>query len=173
MLVKKLFLPYTAPHITKAKRGTLEIVCLLNKSFNFLLPKNDRIPKWILEKTETFWSFFAGYTDAEGSFFIKKPGKKKHVASAGYEIQTQQKNIINQLWKGLRKNEIICHTPKISIPAGIRPNGSKNNRDMWCINVDRKSSLWKFINYIEPYLKHQNKLKKVNEIKRNLALRGV
>jgi predicted DNA-binding protein YlxM (UPF0122 family) len=44
-LIRKLFSPYTTPHIWKAMRGTDEIVCLVNRSFDFLLPKEDKIPK--------------------------------------------------------------------------------------------------------------------------------
>lgn len=35
-------------YVAKAKRGTFEIVAHLNKTFSFLLPKQDNIETWIL-----------------------------------------------------------------------------------------------------------------------------
>jgi len=70
ILIKNLFSPYTTPHVWKAKRGTFEIVALLNKSFDFLLPKNDNVESWILKKPKYFLAFFAGYADAEGCFYF-------------------------------------------------------------------------------------------------------
>lgn len=173
-LIKELFSRYTTPHIWKAKRGTYEIVCLVNRSFDFLLSKGDKIPDWILNDSKTFWAFFAGYADAEGCFYFKKERGNKKIPSAGFEIQTQQREIINELWKGTQNYEIVTPRPKVSRKAGtIDKRGVINNKNMWRLSINRKKSLNKFIKLIEPYLKHKNKIKKVSEIKENLALRGV
>lgn len=173
-LIKGLFAPYTTPHTWKAKRGTTEIVCLVNKSFDFLLPKEDKIPQWILNKKDTFWSFFAGYTDAEGCFYLRKPAKNRKVWGSGFEIQSQQKGIITSLWKSMPLNKIISPSPRISRKAGsIDKRGIKNNKDMWRFSINRKESLNNFIDFIYPYLKHQEKIKTIAKIKNNLKLRGV
>lgn len=158
VLIRNLFSPYTTPYIQKAKRGTYEIVALLNKSFGFLLPKKDEIERWILKRPQYFWAFFAGYADAEGSFYLKKStrGKKRPVAM--FEIQTQDKQIIHQLWNGLNKFGIISPEPKISRPGGtIDKRGKKNNRDMWRIEVGQKVSIWKMLNVLKPLIKHKGK----------------
>ena len=73
----------------------------------------------------------------------------------------------------MKKYEVITTAPKISKKAGyIRPGGNKNNKDMWRIQVARKDSLWKLVNLIESNMKHENKLKRVNEIKENIILRN-
>src|SRR5258708_1185082 len=172
-LIKDLFIQYTTPYITKAKRGTIEIVCLVNNSFEFLLPKEDVIPEWIQKNKEHFFSFFAGYSDAEGSFYIKKPGKKGKTISSSFQIQTQQKNIILSIWKNLEKYKIKCPYPLISRKAGaIQNNGVINNKDMWRIEIARKKSLWSLLNIFEPYLKHGEKVKKVKEIRKNIIYRN-
>lgn len=172
-LIKNLFIPYTTPTISKAKRGTTEIVCLVNKSFDFLLPKKVKLPKWVLVNKKRYWSFFAGYADAEGSFFLKKPSKGRKIWSSGFEVQSQQKGIIKNLWKNIPTNKIISQTPKVSRKAGsIDKRGIINNKDMWRININRKESLRNFISYIEPYLKHREKLNMIIKIKDNLKSRG-
>ena len=171
-LIKRLFTPYTTPYITKAKRGTYEIVCLVNRSFDFLLSKEDKIPLWITRNKKHFFSFLAGYSDAEGSFYIHK--RKNKVSFGVWEIQTQQKNIINQIWKNLQKYEVESPLPSISKNVGyIAPSGSKNNKDIWKITVARKYSLWKLINSLSIYIKHHNKIKDIRRVRDNLEFRGV
>lgn len=172
-LIKNLFSTYTSPYITKAKRGTFEIVCLVNRSFDFLLPKEDKLPEWVLKSQKYFLSFFAGYTDAEGCFFLKRPRKYRGVWGSGFEIQSQQEGIIKELWKGINIYNISSPTPKIARRGGsIDKRGVINNKDMWRFDINKKASLRRFIGLIEPYLKHENKLKTVAKIKKNLELRG-
>ena len=172
-LIRNLFKPYTTPHVWKAKRGTTEIACLVNRSFDFLLPKEDKISPWILTNDKAFWAFFAGYADAEGCFYIHKASKGKFDTSR-FEIETQQKEIINGLWKGIQTYKIFTPIPRISRMAGsIDKRGVINNKDTWKLNINRKSSLNEFIRLIEPYIKHANKIKKIGGIKENLVLRGV
>ena len=172
-LIRNLFKPYTTPHVWKAKRGTTEIACLVNRSFDFLLPKEDKISPWILSNNKAFWAFFAGYADAEGCFYIHKASKGKFDTSR-FEIETQQKEIINGLWKGIQTYKIFTPIPRISHMAGsIDKRGVINNKDTWKLNINRKSSLNEFIRLIEPYIKHANKIKKIGGIKENLVLRGV
>lgn len=178
LLIKKLFSNYTTPKTRKYldyryKIPKTEVVCLLNKSFDFLVPKEDKIPCWILRNKKLFFSFFAGYSDAEGCFYFKKPGKLGKTPIASFEVQAQDKKIILGLWKNLQKYEIVSPYPKISRKAGsIDSRGMKNNKDMWRIEVYRKDSLWRLIHFLKPYLKHKNKVRRVKEIKENLILRN-
>lgn len=177
-LIRKLFSDYTTPKTRKSldkryKIPKTDIVCLLNKSFSFLVSKEDKIPNWALKDKLLFFSFFAGYADAEGCFYFKKPGKLGKTKIASFEIQTQQKNIIWQLWKNMLKHGVIAPSPKVSVKAGYkRPNGNKNNKDMWRFEVCRKDSLWRLIHFLSPYIKHANKIKRIKEIKENIALRN-
>lgn len=177
-LIKVLFSKYTTPRTTTFldKRfgiPKIDIVCLVNKSFDFLLPKKDKAPSWILKNSEAFWAFSAGYADAEGCFYLKKPKKNSRTWTSGFEIQTQQKRIIYELWKGIQKFEIHAPTPKVSVKAGhINNRGNKNNKDMWRFTVSRKDSLWRLIHFFQPYIKHASKTKKIREIEKNIVLRN-
>ena len=172
-LIRRLFYHYTTPHVWLAKRGTYEIVCLVNSSFNFLLTKEDKIPVWILEDRETFFSFLAGYFDAEGCFHLKKPKKTGRIFSGGLEIQTQQKQIILGLWKGLLNYTITFPQPTISKKTGhVDSRGVKNNKDVWRLTTYKKESVWKLVQVLKPYLKHQEKLNKIKGIEKNLISRN-
>jgi len=173
-LIKNLFAPYTTPYVTKAKRGTYEIVCLVNRSFNFLLPKEDKIPKWIENNKKYFFSFLAGYSDAEGSFYFKKPRKGGKIWTSGFEIQTQDKNIISDSASLLKKYSIVTNGPSISRCAGkIDKRGVINNKDIWRFGITKKESLWKFIHFLKLYLKHPNKVKKLYQFKENIKERNI
>lgn len=177
-LIRSLFSKYTTPKTTayierKFKIPATNIVCHVNRSFDFLLPKEDRIPSWIFNKSETFLSFFAGYADAEGCFFLKKPKKCRGTWTSGFEIGTQQKRIIYELWRGLRRFDIYSPAPKISVHAGhISNQGSKNNKDVWHFTISRKSSVWKLLCLLRPYIKHQNKIRKIKELEANIISRN-
>ena len=165
-LFKDLFKSYGYANISKAKRGTLEMVVLLNKSFNFLLPKNDLIEEWILKKEEYFLSFLAGYADAEGSYYLRKPRYKMTRSGWGvFEIQTYDKNIIYTLFKHLIDLGIEC-------TFSINDRRVRYKKDMCRLTIVKKQSLWNFIKLLEPYHRHRNKLKKLEEVKNNLILRN-
>ncbi len=172
-LIRDLFSRYTTPHSWLAKRGTMEITCMLNRSFDFLLSKKDEIPPWVVRNKEVFFSFFAGYTDAEGCFHLKKPKKTGKTRSAVLEIQTQQKNIIMGLWFGLKKFGIYAQKPIISELAGhIDSHGVRNNKSMWRLTVSRKRPLWVLLNYLESYIKHREKVLALQKLKENIVMRN-
>lgn len=172
-LIRKLFFPYTTVRATKGKRGDWDIVALVNNSFTFLIPKHKKIPGWILRNPQAFFAFFAGYIDAEGYFYFGKSKTPSGVRSAIFGIQTQDKYIIHQIWRQLQDFSITASGPIISRSAGtIDKRGIKNNKDMWHIGIARKESLWKLIHFIWPHLKHYSKLKRLEEVKKNLILRN-
>lgn len=172
-LIKKLFTPYTTVRATKGKRGDWDIVAFVSRSFDFLLPKHMQIPKWILKNSNNFFAFFAGYIDAEGYFYFKKPKRNGGISTATFGVQTQDKKIICKLAKKLNDFSIQVYGPRISEPAGhIDKRGVRNNKDVWCFNVIQKQSLWKLIHHLEPYLKHADKIRRLKEVKENLILRN-
>lgn len=172
-LIRQLFSPYTTVRATKGKRGDWDIVASVNKSFDFLIPKHKNIPRWIPENPNTFFAFLAGYIDAEGYFYFKKPKRNGKISTATFGIQTQDKGIICKLAKKLNDFSIQVYGPMISEPAGhIDKRGVRNNKDVWCFNVIQKQSLWKLIHHLEPYLKHADKIRRLKEVKENLILRN-
>lgn len=174
ILIKNLFSPYTTAHIWKAKRGTLEIVVLLNKSFNFLLPKKDCIESWILKRNKYFWAFFAGYTDAEGCLHINI-NKNKGIKFAVFSLSSYDKQILSQIWNNLKKLNIFSPPPFLKAPKGTPCSSNRkyfSNGDAWCLVVAKKDSLWKLIHFWEKYSRHREKKKAINKAKNNLILRN-
>lgn len=172
-LMLDLFKKYCHVHISKAKRGTYEIVALLNESFDFLLPKKDIIEPWILRKKEYFWAFIAGYSDAEGSYYLRKPNSTIGKIEWGiFEIQTYDKNILLSIFNKLKKFDIKASF-NMSRRAGYTDKrGIKTNKDCWRITIHQKQSLWNFIKLIQTYHKHKNKLRDLQKVKNNLLLRN-
>jgi predicted DNA-binding protein YlxM (UPF0122 family) len=174
-LIKSLFNKYTKVNINRKRfiKGQLitDIRCLLNKSFDFLLPKQDKIEPWILAEKKLFFAFLAGYVDAEGHIFVRLQQKSK-TPIAGFQVQSYDKGILNQTWLKLNKLKIQCPRPRISKPKGyISQNGYANKKAMWRLTVNRKAALFLLINSIEPYVKHNKRKKAIRRAKINLIHR--
>lgn len=176
-LIKQLFSKYSRPKVTKYldrkfRIPKWDIVFLVNRSFDFLISKDDEIPQWIQKNKQLFFSFLAGYSDAEGSFLIRKGKPKNKIGFGVYEIGSQQKNIIIQIWKNLSEYRIQTPYPTISKKAGYtQPNGIINNKDFWHLTIAKKDSVWKLIQEIESYIKHPNKVNELMRVKENVSLR--
>jgi predicted DNA-binding protein YlxM (UPF0122 family) len=176
-LIKQLFSKYSTPKIVKYidrkfKIPKWDIVFLVNRSFDFLVPKEDEIPLWIQKDKQLFFSFLAGYSDAEGSFVIHKGKPKNKIGFGVYEIGSQQKHIIIQIWENLLKYGIQISYPIISKKAGYtQSNGMKNNKDFWHLSTARKDSVCTLIREIEAYIKHPNKIRELAHVKENVNLR--
>ncbi|MBU3935749.1 LAGLIDADG family homing endonuclease [Patescibacteria group bacterium] len=169
-LIKRLFKSYGGVQTTIAKRGTIEQCVYLNRSFDFLLPKHDKIEQWIKNCPRCFLSFFAGYFDAEGCVTIHKNSRDNF---AGFEIQTYDKHIILQSWQCLRKLGINAPKPRISQHAGyIDLRQVIHNQDSWRLSVFDKNSVWKLLYWFDCLLKHEDKRKKFIEVRKNILNRN-
>lgn len=172
-LIKNLFKKYGKVHIWKAKRGTYEIVALLNTSFDFLLPKEDRIENWIIQKDQHFLSYLAGYADAEGSYYLRKPNPKIGKIGWGiFEIQTYDRYLLRSIYNKLKSYNVEAKFSLSRKGGYIDRRGIRTNKDCWRIVINKKQSLWNFIRLIEPYHKHKNKIQNLQSVKNNLLLRN-
>lgn len=169
-LMKNLFSKYgkvTFNYNTKSK--SYHINCFLNESFSFLLPKKDRIEKWIIENNLYMASFAAGYIDAEGNIGV-------YDTRARFKIDSYDKYIIFQLYKWFYKNKIICPEPqKIGIQNQIYNSklGYKYNKDLWRVRVSKQESLIKLFRIIKPCIKHKKRMEDLNKCIMNLKLREI
>lgn len=167
-LFKSLFKKYGHIWISKRRQdGNRVFVVRLNRTFDFLLPKRDNIPKWIRENKDYFLSFLAGYTDAEGCIFINKDNV------AGFKLSSYDKNILKQIYKCLLRIGIECHPPRISIKKGHKKSdGCIYRNDEWRFNVNKKSSLFPLLQLLKPRLKHQKRLKDLKKAEQNIIERN-
>lgn len=121
------------------------------------MPKQDQIEKWILDNNEYFFSFFAGYVDAEGHIYIRIL-KDEKVPFAGLEISTYDKGILHQVWEKLNGLGIKCPKPLLNKPAGYKcKNGLINRGDCWRLSITRKESLALLFDKIYPLIKHEKR----------------
>lgn len=151
-----------------AKNGAVCIRCTLNRSFNFLLEEKDYITSWILDNTNFFAAFLAGYTDAEGTFCITK------VRDRGvFSIRSQDNNILNGIYNKLLHLGILLSHPYLVRRKGTKDiRGTVSNKDIWGIFIHRKESLMKLIDLVDPHLKHRQKRESMEAVKRNIISRN-
>jgi len=134
----------------------------VNTSFSFLIPKHNKIDRWILERKRTFFSFTAGYTDAEGTFCICGN-------SAIFSVKSQDKKIIHTLWRYLNHYGVLCKRPLLGRRGNtVDSRGVKNNKDVWQLTVYRKDALLSLIKKLKPFLKHPQKVKEMMLVKKNI-----
>ncbi len=161
-LMVSLFEKYAHVQNSCAK-GVFYFSCILNNTFSFLEPKEDKIPGWILKKECLLFSFLAGYTDAEGNIGV-------YNGRARYRLGSYDKIILWQTHKKL--NELGIKTRlRLESPKGYGPKNCKNNKDFWRVNINYKTSLLKLFNKLEPYLKHSKRLSDMAKAKKNVLSR--
>src|SRR3989338_10503268 len=152
-LIKNLFEKYTHVHCKSISNKTIRALCFLDESFSFLLPKKDEIESWIANDKDLFFSFLAGYTDAEGHF-----GLHKNAKAAIFVIQTQDKGIIHGINKCLTKFGIKS-TIRLGALAGYcspsYPN-KPNNRNRWDVAVYTPNII-ALLNNTLPFLRHEKR----------------
>lgn len=174
-LIKNLFSAYGGVSIAKAERGTLEIYVFLNNSFNFLLSNEDRVPNWIVKNGKYFLAFFAGYADAEGSLHLRNTPNRRAKSAAVFELQSYDRNIIEQIRDKLGEFNISSPCLYLSSPKGTPCGKNKkyfSNGDAWCLTISKKISLWRLIYFWERYSRHRGKHKAIDKTRKNLILRN-
>ena len=170
-LIKQLFKPHGGVKTARALRGTIEQYAFLDRSFDFMLPKQDAIEPWINSCPRCFLAFFSGYFDAEGCVLLRK---SKSGDFGGFEIQTYDKNIIFQSWNNFHQLCVDCPQPSLSKPAGyINSNGVRNNCDSWRLSIYAKASVWRLINFMKYFMKHQDKALRLRQLEQNIIERNI
>lgn len=160
--MRSLFEKYA--HIqTSRSKGVFSFSCILNNSFSFLEPKEDKIPEWILKDDEMFFSFLAGYTDAEGNIGV-------YSKRARFRIGSYDKNVLLQIFQKLNSLDINT-TIRLETPAGYQTKNYKNNGDFWRISINYKTSLLRLFKRLEPYLKHAKRKRDMKKAKENVQNR--
>lgn len=167
-LIKKLFGKYGRVWISKPKAGgKTQIECGLNGSFSFLLKKYLKFPSWTINNEAIKLSALAGFTDAEGSFFVEK-----HKKQSVFSIGNYNTVILRQIQKWL-----IGYRFKPRFYMGVKrgytgKDGYSHNNDYWIISIYRKRDLLLFTEKIFPYLKHKDRIKSALLVLKNIKERN-
>jgi len=165
-LLRALFEKYGKVTISKGNHS-YGVNCLLNSTFDFLLPKNDSVETWITKHNKYSTAFAAGYVDAEGNV-------KVYDGRARFKIDSYDKGIIHWFYDWFLKNAISCPKPSLIGSKDQIYNQKlkyKYNKDLWRIRVSEQSSLTKLLLLLKPYLKHGGRIRDVNQCLGNLYKR--
>jgi hypothetical protein len=119
----------------------------LNRSFEFLLPKADEVPEWILTTGDVFYAFLAGYIDAEGYIKVSLPRGYK-TPQVRLEIRATDGNLLRTIATRL-------HHDGIRVVAGyVNKYGVRSTKDLWGLAVCRTDSLLARFARTDRYMRH-------------------
>ncbi|MEK7076282.1 MAG: LAGLIDADG family homing endonuclease [Patescibacteria group bacterium] len=166
-LFKNLFAKYG--HIIQGKptkESKINIQANLNLSFSFLLDKSPDSYKWVFKNKKTFFAFLAGFSDAEGSFYISRG--RGLFAIGNYDVGLLRKIKIVLERFGIETLPLTVDLRKGKIVSGFISRG-----DYYTLRCGRKVYLLKLLSHLVPYLKHGDKLAKADLVKKNILERNV
>lgn len=163
-LIEGLFKKYGRVKIKTAKNHKINIWIALNESFNFLLSKD--IPNWVEKDKELFFSFLAGFSDAEGNIGV-------YNKQAVFQIGNYNKEILLFILRNLNENGVVCRGPYESNTSNyVHREGYRYNQNYFQIRVSRKDSLLKLFSLLKPYIKHKNKIEALKKAEDNIFNRN-
>lgn len=163
-LINDLFNKYGHVTVCNSKNNKRNVNCYLNRSFNFLMVKNDKVESWIYKNRKAFIAFMAGYIDAEGTFMIDQ-------SRGRFKIDSYDKNILMSMSKWLKNHNLNARLLRIGLKDEKRTDGTKFNSDLWRVNVNEAASLYEFIKIIRPYLRHGKRIIDLKKVEGNLIKR--
>lgn len=167
-LFKKLFGKYGFVWVSKLRKDKNRVfMTRLNHTFDFLLPKKDEIPAWILKEGKYFIPFLAGYTDAEGCIGVFNK-------LARFTLSSYDENLLKQSYRKLNNLGIPCNPPRLLVKKGhIKSDGLIYRKDHWSFTIVKKNSLLLLFQAIEPYLKHEKRINDLKKAKANIIQRNL
>lgn len=162
-LVRRLFEKYG--HVwSKEARGKINVQVSLNESFDFLLGKG--FPQWVEKDRSTFFSFLAGFTDAEGTLSISR-------GMAFYSLGNYDDAILFAIHKNLNRFGIECNIPRSDTRRGTLNNeGYAYKKDYWTLRIHKKDALSRLFSCIEPHIKHEKKIEDLKRASQNVEERN-
>ncbi|MBI2610580.1 LAGLIDADG family homing endonuclease [Candidatus Kaiserbacteria bacterium] len=166
-LISKLFSAYGRVWKGKPdKRGAMNVEAFVNRTFSFLLPEV-REYGWCAERKKHFFAFLAGFTDAEGSFYLAR--NQARIAWGNYDknVLTFIRDTLNKF--GIQSPSVICDLLK----GVVGSHGFPRNNNYCHLTCARKDVLGKIIVELKPYIRHGDKKRALRVIENNLIVRGV
>lgn len=149
-LLKEIFEKYSNVNVKKYSDGAFHIQVRLNKTFEFLVTKDDNIENWILESDKYFIAFLAGYTDAEGNIQTFKNRLRIRIRSCDKNLLYLAHQKLNEMG--------IYSIYRLELPAGIYKY-NKLNKDFLGLSINRQEDIINLTKLMLPYMKHAKKRK--------------
>lgn len=148
------------------KRGAVNVGAWVDKTFSFLLPR-ERDYRGFSRHKNSFFSFLAGFTDAEGSFFISD--NQARIAWGNYDVTALRFIKRNLSLYGIE-------TPKIykdHLQGTVGVHGYQRNSNYCHLVCTKKAVIGRLLTFLEPYVQHEGKKEGMVRLRKNLILRGV
>jgi hypothetical protein len=163
-LIYDLFKDYGHVWISKPnKKGARNIGAGLDMSFKFLLKKS--VGNWITDDRDCFFSFLAGFTDAEGHFGI-------YNNQARFGIGNYDRELLMIIHNTLKRFGIESRKPYTDRTKGyVKRGGYKHNDNYTSLYISRKSEIKKIFSCLGPHLRHRKKIRDLNKAKMNVKER--
>lgn len=136
------------------------VYCDLGESFKFLLEKPDKIPEWILNDIELFYSFLAGYMDSEGTWLLLK--NHENSIKFVFRIKSTDKEVLSQINEKLREFGFTSYFD-LEFEKGEHM-GKKLNKDMYYLYLQRKQDVINIAKILLKFSHHKEKILKMNLI---------
>jgi len=162
-LAQRAFGKYTTVRLYKKRnQSTFNIYALLDPSFNFLLEKPKRLPKWILNSNKAFFAFLAGYADCEASWNLTKR-KKTGYCDVTFSLASSDLVILKQSHAKLKMLGFVAHL-NLSREKGEQTNVGRYSNDLYRLVIYRQKDVKKLAEKLLPFSKHQDKINKMKSI---------
>jgi hypothetical protein len=130
----------------------------LDKSFSFLLQKPQKIPKWILDNNNYFYSFLTAYFDCEGCLYLSK-SHEIH-SRYNYRLRTGDRKVLEQMQIKLKKEFFHPILRLYKKAGGKTKKGYNENVDQYELVLNRKKEILKLIQIMINFSKHSEKIRK-------------
>lgn len=164
-LLKDAFEKYSEirTYLSKNKKRADEwfIYADLYPSFEFLLDKPEKIPVWILDNEEYFYSFLAAYMDCEGMWRIFK--SHENSVRFIFRISTGDLNILQDIKKKLESLNLHPRFYLRNKRGDAAPYGNFNF-DIHELVLYPKLEVLFLINKLISFSKHSEKIRKMSLI---------
>jgi hypothetical protein len=163
LIMKSLFDEFGKVTISLNK-GHYHVNCFLNRTFDFLLPKNTSSWNWLKEDDELMPYFIAGYVDAEGNFILNQ-------GRARFKLDAYDFDILHHISWWLFSQGINNRFHKIYTKGDPWKGKSPLNEDLWRLNINDMVSLSKFIQMVIPFIRHYKRLNDMKICLENILTR--
>ena len=152
------------------QHGAVGQICYVNRSFDFLLPKQDTVEQWIRVDPRCAVAFAGGYIDAEGSFYITTTPTQ--LRKSMFAVATQDRQILTWMHQWFQSVGITCPPPKLALRRGT-PRPFSLNKDHWILQVIRKDALAQLIKVVQPWVRHPKRKADAQRVLANIKERNL
>lgn len=156
-LIKDFFAPYG--HIWTGKpnyRNIVSIEAYVDLSFNFLFKdKLEEHLKSFITKNQ-FLSFLAGFSDAEGSIFLSRGMARMAWGNYNLVILEYIKMRLTDI--GISTSSVYCDNLK----GYVGKDGYKRKSNYYHLVCSTKKDLYKLLKILKPFIRHEEKLKRLD-----------